>query len=168
MFNPLKTNVEIKEGWENISPDFPSILTKQNSSEQENSPSSCYDDAISNKGGISLENKNHEYRISLKNMRYKDDWHAFLSLAGKLDEAGVRFKFDGKTMIFAHGLKFKLEKICAAFKWNDEQIVKEFLSMTGNAKAPSKALVISKLPGILLFAACPFFHGSCRPVYQSG
>lgn len=38
----------------------------------------------------------------------------------------IKFKVDGKTMIFAHGLEFNLEKICFTFKWNEEQRVKDF------------------------------------------
>ncbi|HCL02047.1 MAG TPA: hypothetical protein DHW61_06450, partial [Lachnoclostridium phytofermentans] len=54
-----------------------------------------------------------------------------LQLVKKLKESGMTFKVDGSTMIFAHGLEFKLDKICITFKWNEGQKVLDFFGEAG-------------------------------------
>ena len=48
-------------------------------------------------------------------------------------------------MIFAHGLEFKLDKICLTFQWNDEQKVREFFHEEGSSKESLR------LPGFKYF-----------------
>jgi AraC-like DNA-binding protein len=109
--------------------------TNQNDSEQEGNLFNCYDRATNNKGGLSMSSKKYEYQINLSEMKQKEDWRVLLLLSRKLDEAGIKFKVDGKTMIFAHGLEFELEKICLTFKWNEEQRVLDFFNEVGKAES---------------------------------
>lgn len=135
-FFPLTIKLEIEGGWANRSGNNSQpILPKQNSPQQEQSLFSCYDKATKYKGGTPMEKHSYEYHIHLKDMQQKDDWRILLSLAEKLKQANIRFKVDGKTMIFAHGLEFKLEKICLTFSWNEEQKVKDFFHFTGSSKS---------------------------------
>lgn len=66
------------------------------------------------------------YRIDTSHMQYTREWETLCSAAMQLLKNQIQFKLDGKTMIFAHGLEFPLDKICLTFKWKDEQIVKDF------------------------------------------
>lgn len=136
VFNPLVIKLEIHGGWEETLNDnrLP-LLTKQNSSEQEQNLFYCYDKTIKFKGGLFMENARYEYHISVKEMQQKEDWSVLLLLVEKLDQSQIKFKVDGKTMIFAHGLEFKLDKICLTFKWNEEQIVKDFFDYGGKVKS---------------------------------
>jgi AraC-like DNA-binding protein len=132
VFQPLQIRVEIHGGWENeIIQDGLTLLTKHNSSEQEQNLFYCYDETTKSKGGLSMENERYEYHISIKDMQQKEDWRILLLLANKLNQEGIKFKVDGKTMIFAHGLEFKLEKICLTFKWNEEMKIKNFFDYEG-------------------------------------
>jgi AraC-like DNA-binding protein len=136
VFSPLLINLEIHGGWEDtFNDDELSLLTKQNSSKQEQNLLYCYDKTTKFKGGIPVENTRCNYHIRVNDMEYKDDWRILLLLAEKLNQSQIKFKVDGKTMIFAHGLEFKLEKICLTFKWNDEKKVKDFFAYDGNAKS---------------------------------
>lgn len=139
VFNPLFIKIEIHGGWEEtLSDDRLPILTKQNSSEQEENLFDCYDKTNELIGGICMKNEKIEYHICVKDMQQKEDWMVLLLLARKLNQGKIKFKVDGKTMIFAHGLEFKLDKICLTFKWDEEQIVKEFFVYDGNAKSGFK------------------------------
>lgn len=139
VFNPLFIKVEIHGGWEEpLCDDRLPILTKQNSSEQEENLFDCYDKTNELIGGICMKNEKIEYHICVKDMQQKEDWRVLLLLARKLNQGKIKFKVDGKTMIFAHGLEFKLDKICLTFKWDEEQIVKDFFVYDGNAKSGFK------------------------------
>jgi AraC-like DNA-binding protein len=129
VYNPLLIKIEIHGGWEDDN-DL-SLLTKQNSSEQEQNLLYCYDSTTKYKGGIPMT----KYHISVKDMQQKEDWRLLLLLAAKLNHEQIDFKVDGKTMIFAHGLEFKLERICLTFKWNEEQKVRDCFNFDGNAKS---------------------------------
>lgn len=136
VFNPLLIKIEIHGGWEeSINDNKLALLTKQNSSEQEQNLFYCYDNTTKFKGGIPMENARYEYHINVKDMQQKEDWNVLLLLAEKLNQNQIKFKVDGKTMIFAHGLEFKLEKICLTFKWNEEQRVKDFFDYGGKVKS---------------------------------
>lgn len=136
VFNPLLIKIEIRGGWEEtINDNKLPLLTKQNSSEQEQNLFYCYDKTTKFKGGIPMENTRYEYHIKVKDMQQKEDWNVLLLLAEKLNQNQIKFKVDGKTMIFAHGLEFKLEKICLTFKWNEEQRVKDFFDYGGKVKS---------------------------------
>ena len=136
VFNPLLIKLEIHGGWEETLNDnrLP-LLTKQNSLEQEQNLFYCYDKTTKFKGGIPMENARYEYHINIKDMQQKEDWSVLLLLAEKLDQSQIKFKVDGKTMIFVHGLEFKLEKICLTFKWNEEQRVKDFFDYGGKVRS---------------------------------
>ncbi|MDF2543379.1 MAG: AraC family transcriptional regulator [Herbinix sp.] len=133
VFLPLHIKFELHGGWSNQSTtDELSLLTNQYSSKQDKNLFYCYDGTTKNKGGIPMDTR-YEYHINLKDMQQKEDWRILLLLAEKLKQAKIKFKVDGKTMIFAHGLEFKLDKICFTFKWNEEQIVKDFFEYEGNS-----------------------------------
>jgi AraC-like DNA-binding protein len=134
LFSPLQIKIEVQGGWENSLTDNPlSLQTKPNSLEQEQNLFYCYDETTKFKGGINMENI--KYHISVKDMQYKNDWKVLLLLAKKLDQQNIKFKVDGNTMVFAHGLEFKLEKICLTFKWNEEPIITDYFNYDGKAKS---------------------------------
>ncbi|MBE5967731.1 MAG: helix-turn-helix transcriptional regulator [Lachnospiraceae bacterium] len=137
MFNPVQIKMEISGGWEeNILSDKQlSFPTKPSYPEQDKSLFYCYDDTTKYKGGVPMDKERYEHRISVNGMKQKENWRILLLLARKLDENGIKFKVDGKTMIFAHGLEFKLEKICLTFKWKEEQRILDFFGYDGKAKS---------------------------------
>lgn len=162
IFNPLHISLVIKGGWESQAVEvLLSQQTKINHSEQDKYLTYCYDRYTKTKGGISMNKERHQYRISVKDMEQKEDWRILLLLAKKLDEKGIQFKVDGKTMIFAHGLEFKLEKICLTFKWHEEKRILEFFGKNGKAE--------STFPGFKYFDTifegmkirC-MFYGDCQ------
>lgn len=166
VFNPLLIKLEIHGGWEEVLNDNGlSLLTKQNSSEQEQNLFYCYDKTTKFKGGIPMENARYEYRINVKNMQHKEDWRILLLLAKKLNQAQIKFKVDGKTMIFAHGLEFKLEKICLTFKWNEEQRVKDFFDYDGEVKSSFNGFKFFDIIFEGMKVRC-MFYGDC-PDYDS-
>ncbi len=132
-FNPLLIKIERLGGWENVNSVNESLRTKQNSSEQELNSFYCYDKTTKNKGGITMEKERKVYRLSVRDLEYKEDWRVLLLLAQKLKQTGISYKVDGKTSIFAHGLEFKLDKIGLTFKWKEEQKIKDFFHHKGNA-----------------------------------
>ena len=67
-------------------------------------------------------------QIDTGTMQFQKEWDILCSLAESLLQNHIPFKVDGKTMIFAHGLEFPLEKICLTFKWADEKWVKDFFN----------------------------------------
>jgi AraC-like DNA-binding protein len=135
VFNPLHIKLVLQGGWDNKSTD--EILlnpTNQNSTEQDKSLNYCYDRTTKYKGELSMDKERSKYQIRVNDMKQKEDWRILLLLAKKLDDEGIKFKVDGKTMIFAHGLEFKLEKICLTFKWNEEQRILDFFGNKGRAE----------------------------------
>jgi AraC-like DNA-binding protein len=135
-FNPIHIKLELQGGWENdVSEKRLLYQTKENYPEQEQNLFNCYDRLTKIKGGNAMDKKRYEYRISVKDMKQKEDWNILLKLARKLDDNAIKFKVDGKTMIFAHGLEFKLEKICFTFKWNEEQKILDFFGNKGKAES---------------------------------
>jgi len=117
MYHTLHIKLEIKGCW-----DSTTILstafnrTEVKSLRQEDSPSSNYNEPIKSQGGLDMETSIRTHYIFTKDMEEKEDWRVLLTLARKLDTERIPFKFDGKTMIFAHGLEFKLEKKCFMFR----------------------------------------------------
>ncbi|MDF2587638.1 MAG: transcription activator, effector binding protein [Anaerocolumna sp.] len=135
IFNPIHIKLVIQGGWENISTDELLInQTKQQFPEQDKNLPCCYDRNTKYKGGISMEKERKKYLIRVKDMKQKEDWRILLLIAKKLDDEGIKFKIDGKTMIFAHGLEFELEKICITFKWSEEQKILDFFGNNGKAE----------------------------------
>jgi AraC-like DNA-binding protein len=155
IYSPLKVHVEISGGWE----------TKLKSAEQEKKSAYGYNEFIKSRGGTVMKADEHSYQISIEDMVEQEDWRILLLLAKKLDETGIEFKVDGKTMIFAHGLEFKLEKICLTFRWNAENRVKEFFQFDGETKGTTH-------PGFMYFDVqfegmkirCMYFGG---PGYET-
>jgi AraC-like DNA-binding protein len=136
VFNPFHINLVIQGGWDKILTDERlSHQTKQNYPEQDKNLPYCYDGITKFNGGRSMENERYKYRIRVNDMKYKEDWRILLLLAKKLDSEGIHFKLDGKTMIFAHGLEFKLEKICLTFKWNEEQSILDSFGNKGKTES---------------------------------
>ncbi|BCJ95812.1 hypothetical protein acsn021_33810 [Anaerocolumna cellulosilytica] len=134
VFHSLQINIQIQGGWYNIETEnIMSKLTDLNSSEQEENLLTCYNEIYKVKGGLTMENVRCQYCIHVEDMQQKEDWYILLSLADKLNQSKIKFKVDGKTMIFAHGLEFKLEKICLTFKWNEEQIIQDFFGYNKKA-----------------------------------
>jgi len=133
-FYPLQINIQIQGGWYNTEAENKmSVLTNLGSPEQEAPIYTCYNKTNKLKGGIPMENVRYQYQIHLEDMQQKEDWNILLSLADKLNQNKIKFKVDGKTMIFAHGLEFKLEKICLTFKWKEEQIIQDFFGCSKKA-----------------------------------
>lgn len=84
-----------------------------------------------------MREENCNYKIDLTEMKQKEDWRILIKLVKKLKEAGITFKVDGKTMIFAHGLEFKLDKICLTFKWKEEHKARWFFKEEGSSEETS-------------------------------
>lgn len=133
IFLPLQINVVVQGGWNRTN------LTKSNRAGQDQSSRSCYNSFImekdhsKNKGGNQMHHQN-TYQIDLSRMRFQKEWSILCSLAEDLHQNQIPFKVDGKTMIFAHGLEFPLEKICLTFKWGDEETVKDFFHYDSEAR----------------------------------
>ena len=121
VFHPLKVDVIIQGGWNDIA-----TLTESDCSGQDQSILFCYDDITNNKGGKTMVKSESKYQVDVSTMQYQKEWNILCSLARELLQNQISFKVDGKTMIFAHGLEFPLDKICLTFKWNEEKIVKDF------------------------------------------
>ncbi len=123
MFQPLDIRVDIRGGF----------ATDSRSDGQDNRRDTCYHGPTTTKGGMTMETGVKTHEISIRDMEFKEDWKMLLALGNRLDEAGLAYKVDGKTMVFAHGLEFKLDKICVTFKWNDERRVAEIFGYDGEA-----------------------------------
>ena len=85
---------------------------------------------------MNTKNKKQGYHIQTEKMKYQEDWKLIKKLAFELDNEGISFHVDGKTMIFAHGLEFPLDKVCLTFQWNKEERVKKFFGETTESKLP--------------------------------
>lgn len=64
--------------------------------------------------------------VHLADTKHNDIWNLILVLAKELDASNIPYHFDGKTMIFVHGLEINLNKIGLTFKWTDEKKIKHF------------------------------------------
>ncbi|HML45402.1 MAG TPA: AraC family transcriptional regulator [Clostridia bacterium] len=158
-YAPLRVKVEVEGGWADpTNREFP---------EQDNRSVSGYHGPDERERRMPMETGNETYRIRIQDMTYQEDWKILRSLAQRLDEAGIPFKVDGKTMIFAHGLEFKLEKICLTFLWNEERRVLDFFGSRGQAKEWYPDNSTEKSPAFKYFDAqdqgmkirCMFYGG---------
>lgn len=132
MYLPLQIKLEIKGGWDSATTLSTAFnVTEVKSLRQEDYPAGSYNELIRSQGGLDMETSMRTHYIFTKDMEEKEGWRVLLTLASKLDIEGIPFKVDGKTMIFAHGLEFKLEKICLTFKWDDEQRILDFFGQKG-------------------------------------
>lgn len=118
-FLPLRISVSLQGCW------CHGDLTKYYRTGQEQPSPFCYNPFIKEKGEDPMHTHS-TYRIDLSQMQFQKEWSVLCSLSSALLRDRISFKVDGKTMLFAHGLEFPLEKICLTFKWNDERIVKDF------------------------------------------
>lgn len=107
-----------------------------------------------------MEHVRYEYHINVKDMQQKEDWRILLALAKQLNQSKIKFKVDGKTMIFAHGLEFKLEKICLTFKWNEEQRVQDFFGYSEKARVSFKGFKYFDVMFEGMKVRC-MFYGDC-------
>ncbi len=120
LFLPLQLTVTIRGGW------TAAELTKSNCTGQDQSLLFDYNTLIREKGGKQRKHPGPTYQIDTGRMQYTREWTVLCSLAENLLQSHIPFKVDGKTMIFAHGLEFPLDKICLTFSWNDEDMVRGF------------------------------------------
>jgi len=118
-FLPLRIGVAVQGGWTRAN------LTKSDRAGQDRSSCSCYNTFIKYRGGSQMDGYD-AYKIELDKMQFQKEWEILYDLAEALLQNRIPFKVDGKTMIFAHGLEFPLEKICLTFKWSDEETVRNF------------------------------------------
>lgn len=136
-FQPFHISLNIEGGWEELQEiKYREQLSKSSFHRQEIQEDTCYDVVTTNQGGKPMENGT--CHISVSNMQQKEDWMVLKQLASELDKNHIKFKFDGKTMIFAHGLEFKQEKFCITFKWEEEESIKDFFGYTGEVKSTFK------------------------------
>lgn len=135
VFLPIQAKVVIQGGWDTVK------LTKSNCAGQESLSPFHYNSFIGSqadaaapagpiahedRGGNQMKDQKNMCQINTDTMQFQKEWDILCSLADDLLHSHIPFKIDGKTMIFAHGLEFPLEKICLTFKWGDERSVKEF------------------------------------------
>lgn len=156
-YEALKVDIRLQGGWTN------GALPSSNAPEQDTRPLPGYAiDIPKVKGGMTMATRKPTHTLRLQDMTYQSDWRILLTLAKALDEAGILFKVDGKTMIFAHGIEFKLEKICLTFKWHEVQRILDFFAIKS---APQ---TVPQHPGFVFFDAqysgmkirC-MFYGDC-------
>lgn len=110
-FYPLQIRIDLHGGWEEA--EFQNQQIKRND--------------LTNPSVIGQENIGESrYHICTETMNQKEDWAILIRLVQKLQKEEIHFKVDGKTLIFAHGLEFKLDKICLTFPWKEEKKVLQF------------------------------------------
>lgn len=126
LFLPLQIAVTIRGGW------AAAELTKSNCTGQDQTLFFGYNTFTREKGG----EKSPACQVDTGKMQYIREWTILCSLAEELLQSHIPFKVDGKTMIFAHGLEFPLDKICLTFQWNDEAIVRNFFRHDAEMKHP--------------------------------
>ena len=128
-FLPMQVSVRVLGGWDSKN------LTKSHCAGQEQLLLPYYNTFIkNNKGGSQMEHQKTGYQIDTGAMQFQKEWGLLCSLAENLLKEQIPFKIDGKTMIFAHGLEFPLDKICLTFKWKDEEDVRNFFHYEKKAK----------------------------------
>lgn len=157
LFEPMQIQIKTYGGWVED-------LTKPHEIQQENVLSSQYNETIQTKGGLSMKDNCYCYQIQSKEMKYCSDYERLLALAKQLKAAGIRFKVDGKTMIFAHGIEFSLDKICLTFLDAEKSKVNDFFtkqsSQTGEWKTPYQGFdyMDTEFQGFLIRCMC--YHQS--------
>ena len=127
IFLPLRISVSLQGGWNHGN------LTKPHCTGQDQPSPFCYNPLIKEKGESPM-NPHSTYRIDLNQMQFQQEWNTLYTLSEALLRNQIPFKVDGKTMLFAHGLEFPLERICLTFKWKDEILVKDFFHSNSEAR----------------------------------
>ena len=163
VYVPLRIQVTRSGGWdiEPVAEADSQYPTNGYAIGQDSTQDNHYTDSTQFKGGVGMVSDSITTRLSVADSMYQEEWKTLLAVASALQEANVAFKVDGKTMIFAHGMDFKLDKIGLTFKWQEEQRVMDFFVFRGNADT-------SYLPGFKYFDAvyrgakirC-MFYGNC-------
>ena len=153
-FLPMKIEVSIQGGWNTTN------LTNSNGTGQEQTEDIAYNTPINNIGGNLMEPTKSTYQIHIGTMQYKHEWSILHALADSLLQNQLPFKVDGKTMIFAHGLEFPLDKICLTFKWKDEEIVKSFFRYPDAAKQTTDEFKYFDITYQGMNIRC-MFYGNC-------
>ena len=153
-FAPMEIAVTIQGGWNTVN------LTKSNDTGQEQTRDTAYNTPINNIGGNLMEPTKSTYQIHIGTMQYKHEWSILHALADSLLQNQLPFKVDGKTMIFAHGLEFPLDKICLTFKWKDEEIVKSFFRYPDAAKQTTDEFKYFDITYQGMNIRC-MFYGNC-------
>ena len=152
-FAPMEITVTIQGGWN-------TKLTNLYDAGQEQSKETAYNTPINNIGGNLMEPTKATYQINIGTMQYKHEWSILCSLAERLLQSQIPFKVDGKTMIFAHGLEFPLDKICLTFKWKDEETVKSFFRFPDAAKQSNDEFKYFDITYQGMKVRC-MFYGNC-------
>ena len=134
-------------------------LTKLNCTGQDRTLHFDYNTLIGDERGKQMENQELKYQVDTSMMQYKKEWGILYSLAESLLQHHIPFKVDGKTMIFAHGLEFSLDKICLTFRWNDEEVVRDFFRYERAAEHTANGFKFfdAKYKGIKI--RCMFYGG---------
>ena len=151
-FYPLAIRVELCGGFEK-----PTITDRER---REKQAEIGYHGIMRERRGMTMKQEENQYSLHLADMSNQLNWEVLLALSKELDRAGIPHKVDGKTMIFAHGLDFELEKICLTFQWSDQSLVKSHFGYAGEIKA-------TKHPGFRFFdtsrggvtVRCMFYEG---------
>lgn len=120
-FHPIRVEVSLQGGW-----NAPAMQTKPDCSGQEVFRPGVYHGSDNAKGGTTMKMHEPRYRVDVSAMKHQREWRVLCSLAQALQQRQIAFKVDGKTLIFAHGLEFPLDKICLTFKWHEEGTVRDF------------------------------------------
>ncbi len=151
-FHPLVLSVQVTGGF--------GELTKTDCERRDECEGIGYHDVIRKKGGNVMLPEINRFNLRLADRNEQEDWNHLLALSRELDDAGIAHKVDGKTMIFAHGLEFALEKICLTFQWDDQELVKTYFGYAGEIHSTA-------YPGFRYFdlmrggkmVRCMFFEG---------
>lgn len=154
IFLPLTVQVTLEGGWTQTN------LTKSDRAGQDFPSGFGYNPFINDKGEKTMENQKIEYRIHTDSMQYPKEWETLCALAEALQESRIPFKVDGKTMIFAHGLEFPLDKICLTFKRKDVETVKTFFHHDGEVRHPEDAFWYFDAAYRSMKVRC-MFYGAC-------
>lgn len=142
VFHPLKIQVTIHGGWEDLA------------------ERAEVGGSHSGEGGEDMIRHKTRYRVDVSAMQHQREWQVLCALARELLQSQIPFKVDGKTMVFAHGVEFPLDKICLTFKWLDEETVKAFFGCDAEAKSAGEGF---KFLDVLYrgFQIRCMFYGGC-------
>lgn len=169
LYLPLQIKVERQGGWSGtLATGAPfENMTQAKSLGQEKDQAARYTDLTKSEGEIKMEATTKTHTILTKGMEQKDAWRILLALTKRLEAQGIPFKIDGKTVLFAHGFDYKLDKICLSFKWNDEQRVLDFFGHKGKAdKSAQSAFWYFDAMFDTMKIRC-MAYGDCQPQHNT-
>lgn len=158
-FDPLKIEVAISGGWQTKGLQETGYVS--GTLHPDNSNPSPFPDTL---GTCSTEHLStlprFPYPINTSHMQYTREWNTLYTLTKQLSKNQILFKLDGKTLIFAHGLEFPLDKICLTFKWKEEQIVKDFFESNTATKCTKEGFKYFDVLYDGMTIRC-MFYGDC-------